>query len=436
VSRGRRRRSTYVEPQFRRPPGFAAPTAPEVVIQPRLSRREERKLRKRRQRRKMGLAGGIGTAVIGLIIAVTVVVGVHHVVTHKSGNTRTQITVLMQLQASNGDAAGSVLLAADPSSNKGLEVLIPGKLITDVCGYGSQNFGDVLALPGGEAASRSALSGVLEGVTVDGSWVLSESVLSRLIDSVGGVTVDVDTDVIASTPGGGREVVVAAGAGQHLSGAQAVTYATYSTAREGAAAQLERLQSVVDATVQALPRSLAGIEALIRPLGSSAQSTLGSEKLAAMLFKLAADDRSEANVLPTDLPVTPIDAGGASPSYRPDTSSTGIPPLVSNWLAGSLPKNANTQHASVLLLNGLGTPGLVGSACPRLNSAGFTYAGSGNTPSFSEGRSQVEIFSDADVDQGYQLAKALGLPSSDVRRSVINQDVATFVVILGRDYRP
>ena len=61
----------------------------------------------------------------------------------------------------------------------------------------------------------------------------------------------------------------------------------------------------------------------LRPLGSGAQSTIGVQKLAALLVELAADDRTEAGVFPTDLPVTPIDAGGASPSYRPDTSSGG-----------------------------------------------------------------------------------------------------------------
>ncbi|HEX3708147.1 MAG TPA: LCP family protein [Mycobacteriales bacterium] len=436
MSRGRRRKSTYQEPQYRRPPGFAAPTAPEVVIQPRMTRREERKVRKRQQRRKMGLAGGLGAGVIAVIVVITVIVGVHQVVTHHGSGERTQVTVLLQLQGSGGQASGSVLLAADPASKEGLEVLIPGRLITDVCGYGSQNFGDVLALPNGASASRSALSGILGGVVIDGSWILSDDELSRMVDAVGGVSVDVDTNVIQATAGGGARVLVAAGAGQRLAGTQAVEYATYQKAREGAAAQLARLQSVVDATVQALPRSTTGVEALIRRLGPGAQSTIGVGNLAQLLVNLAKYDRTEAGVFPTDLPVTPIDAGGASPSYRPDTSASGVTQLVNTRLANSLPKNANNQHASVLLLNGLGTPGLVSSACPRLASAGFTYAGSQNAPSFSSARSQVDIFHDYDVDQGYALARALGLPSSDVRRSVVNQNVAKFVVILGRDYHP
>jgi anionic cell wall polymer biosynthesis LytR-Cps2A-Psr (LCP) family protein len=434
VSRGRRRAGDYQPP--RRPASFNAPTAPELVIQPRMTRREERRLRKRQQRRKMGLAGGVGAAVIGVVIAVTVAVGVQHVVTHDHGTERTQVTVLLQIQQANGDAGGSVLLAADPADKQGLEVLVPSRLITDVCGHGSLSFGSILGLPDGQSASRSALSGVLGGVTVDGSWVLSSADLARLIDSIGGLTVDVDTGVVQRTAGGGGRLIVAAGPNQHLSGAQAVAYATYERTREGAAAQLERLHKVIDAFVLALPKSTTGIEALVRPLGKGAQSSIGVSRLADMLFNLAAYDQNETGVFPTDLPIVSLDAGGAFPSYRPDTTSDGVPLLVRTRLANSLPENANAQHASVLLLNGVGTPGLVGSACPRLTAAGFTYAGSGNTAKFSRARSQVDIFRNADAEQGYALADALGLPRSDVRRNTLNQNVATFVVILGSDYRP
>ncbi|HWA66544.1 MAG TPA: LCP family protein [Mycobacteriales bacterium] len=431
---GKRRADREPDPA-RRPASLIPPAAPEVYIQPAMTRREERRLRQRRQRRKYASAGGVVIAALAVAAGATLVLGVHHVVTHKSGPTRTQVTVLLQLTGSDGSAAGSVLLAADPQTHEGLEVLVPGQLITDVCGYGAQDFGEILGLPNGETASRAALSNVLDGVTIDGSWILTPTQLARLVDEVGGITVDVDTDVVQHTTGGGGTVVVAAGAGQHLSGAQAVAYATYQS-NGGAAAGLERMQRVVDGLVQALPRTAAGVEALVRQLGSSAQPTDGVAQLSQMLVELAAEDQTEAGVFPTDLPVTPIDAGAASPSYRPDDSATGIPSLVQHRLSASLPASTGNQHATVLLLNGVGVPGLVGTACPKLAAAGFTYSGSGNAPTFSQAKSQVDIFSNADVEQGDALAKALGLPDSDVRRSVVNQDVAKFVVILGSDYRP
>lgn len=419
----------------RRPPTLLQPTQPEMVIQPQLTRREERRQRKLQQRRKLGLAGGIGVAVLAAAGIATLILGVQQVVTHDGGGNRTQTTVLLQLKADNGVAHGSVLLAADPSTEQGLELLIPGRLITDVCGYGTQNFGSVLGLPNGAADSRSALSAVLGGVTIDGSWVMTEPMLATLINQIGGINVDVDTDVIERSPGGGRRIVIGAGAGQHLTGAQAVDYATYHPSREGAAGVLARLQAVIDATIQALPKTPNEVASLIRALPKGAQSTIGATKLATMLTQIATYDQTQAGVFPTDLPVVTIDAGGDLASYRPDTSPTGIKQLVSGHLANSIPEDANKQHATVYLLNGTGRPGQVPKACPLLAANGFTYVGSGNAPSFSNARSEVEIFHDSDADQGRTLAKALGLPASAVRRSVFNQTVAKFIVILGSDFK-
>jgi hypothetical protein len=200
---------------------------------------------------------------------------------------------------------------------------------------------------------------------------------------------------------------------------------------EGAAAELFRLQTVMDATIQALPKSVVGIEALLRPLGSTGESTLGVSKLATMLFGLNADDQTETGVYATDLPATPIEAGGSSPSYQP----AGVKQFVSSHLNESAPKDPNAVNQTVLLLNGTGLPGLVATACPKLAANGFTYGGSNNAPSFNNPHSQVQIFSDNDVSQGNDLAKALGLPTSDVVEGTLTQNIAKFVVILGKDYK-
>ena len=178
--------------------------------------------------------------------------------------------MLLQIQSPNHTAAGSVLLAHDPSTKSGVEVLVPSHVIADVCGYGPQNFGEILALPNGVTASRQALSAMLDGVTVDGSWVLQPAQLAKLIDSLGGITVDkVDVNVIRRGANGSRLIVVPAGANRKLNGTQAVEYALYSTSAEApAAAELARLQEVVDATVQALPRTPTAVAAQLRALGA------------------------------------------------------------------------------------------------------------------------------------------------------------------------
>jgi hypothetical protein len=93
---------------------------------------------------------------------------------------------------------------------------------------------------------------------------------------------------------------------------------------------------------------------------------------------------------------------------------------------------------SVELRNGVGSPGLVATACPRLAAAGLVYAGQGNASSFNVAKSEVQIGSESatDLAQGAKVARALRLPQSDVTVASLGQDNADVVVVLGRDYRP
>jgi hypothetical protein len=212
-----------------------------------------------------------------------------------------------------------------------------------------------------------------------------------------------------------------------------VEYATYSTSRtEDASAQLARLQQVIDATMQQLPQSSTAIAALIRQLGPSAGSTLGVSRLATMLLGFAAAERGTGRLLPIDLPVTSINTGGA-PSYRVDT--VGANRLANGSLADSLPSDAQASKPTVEVLNGVGSPGLVATACPRLAADHLAYAGSGNAATFHNPTSTVAV-STSNVNLGYQVASALRLPRSDVRRTSEDQSVADVVVTLGNDYKP
>jgi hypothetical protein len=432
------------EPRVGEPGSPAGASEPDVVaaapmpaLTPRLSRRQARLAARRQRRHRIGLLGLVVIVVVVAVVLAGVGFGVHTAVTHHTSAPASsgQSSVLLQVQGSDGTATRSVLLAHD--ADQGLELLVPSRVLTDVCGYGQQAFGDVLALPNGTTVSRQALSSLLGGVRIGGSWVLTTAQLAQLVSAVGHVTVNVDVDVVRQTPGGGGVVLVPKGTAESLDGTQAAEFATYvASPSEDASAGLARLQEVVDATIRALPRSPAAVQALLAKLGAGGASTLGAASLATLLAGLASNDRQSGGVLPTDLPTTPIESGGATPSYGIDTA--GVDKLVDSRLRGSLPGGRRQTLPSVYVENGLGTPGLVESACARLQAAGFDYAGSGNAPSFGNGPSRVDVFSDAPptLAQGYRLAKALGLSSGDVERSEQNQNVADLFVVLGSDYKP
>jgi hypothetical protein len=429
---GKRRRGRD-EPQRPVVPSPQFPTAPPTAP-PQKSRRELRADRKRQQRKRMGAAGIAAVVVGGLVAAAAVTFGVKQATKNDDQPTPEQTTVLFAIAGSDGDAVNSALLAHDPRTERGVELLMPARVLTEVCGFGNQQLGEVLGLPDGAKLSRSAVSGLLGGVTIDGSWVLTTETLARLVDEVGGVTVDVDVNVVQKRADGSRVLIVESGPGQRLSGAVAATYATYAVSGEGAAGNLLRLQGVLDGLFAALPTEASAVQRLVASLGKDGASTLGAERLGQTLAGLAAASRADS-VLPFDLPVQKIDAGG-QPTYRVDAAGT--KQFVEANLGSSLPSSARGERKRVFVQNGVGTPGLVITACNRLVDAGYAFAGSGNASDFGHATSKVLVF-DSSVDAarlGNAVAHTLRLPTSDVAVSTQGQNVADVIVILGKDYKP
>lgn len=409
------------------------PIPPSAVIAPRKTRRELRAERKRQQRRRLG-AGGIAAIVVAVLIAAAV--GgffAHRAVSGPSTSGDVETSLLITLQGADGTGVASILAAHDAKQRQGSELLIPSRLITDVCGFGTQQFGQIAALPNGTKLAQQALSQTLGGVVIDGTWTMSTTQFARLVDSVGGVTVDVDVDVERRGPGGTTQVVLPAGHGQHLNGTNATTFATYQAPSEDATAVLSRFQSVFQAVVDALPAKPAQVTKVLGAPG--APSSLPATQLSSLLVGLAHDDAAKA-LLPEDLPTKTIDTGGGQPSYRVDPQ--GVASLVHARLANSLPASAQHKRATLFIENGVGRSGLVESACNRLLPAGYGFAGSGNAPNFRYDKSQVIVFDStvAAARVGDDVAQLLRLPVSDVVASSQGQNVADVVVILGRDYKP
>jgi LytR cell envelope-related transcriptional attenuator/cell envelope-related transcriptional attenuator-like protein len=332
----------------------------------------------------------------------------------------------------DGTALESALLAHDPQAHSGVQVFLPSRVISEVCGFGTQQLGRIMALPDGERLSRAAVSSLLNGVTVDGSWTLTTQQLAQLVDALGGVNVNVDTNVIKTI--NHRRVLLVQRGQQHLNGSRAVTYATYIAPREDSTGNLARLQQVLDGVLAALPASPARVSQVVGALGAHATSTIGVQRLGTFLTGLASDVKKNT-VLPSELPVVKIDAGG-QPSFRVDEGSTKS--LVSSNLAESWPTAARGSQTQVLIQNGVGTPGLSGSACSRLVSAGFKVVGSGNADKFGYKTSKVLVFDSSipSAELGARVARALHVSDNDVEVSDQPQSVADVIVILGKDYRP
>lgn len=378
--------------------------------------------RKRRGKRntKLAVAALLGAAVLTAGLLVVAGNGGGH---KKPGAAaRTQRTMLLQVKGPSGTAVASALLAHDPRTTEGSVVLVPPEVIASVPGSGSLPFGRAITVSA--AGSREALADLM-GVTVDGSWVLDVATFERLVDQEGGIQANVDVTVLS-----GRVVVLSPGP-QRLDGAHAYAFATYLASGEPEQFRLTRLQAVLDGMVLALPPDPS---ALLGSLGPGSQSTLPVVALANLLTGLKKDDVAQ-QLQYRSLPVVKVDTGSDESLFRID--APGTQSLVDELLAQSVPPGVRSSGNRVLVLNGVGTPGLGEKVREKLVPAGFVFVGSRNAPTFGYDKTEVLVkdATPAGTALGDRVAQALGVPLSSVMTSDQLGTIADVVVIVGRDFK-
>lgn len=392
------------------------------------SRVEKRKQRQRRRTRKATL----GIVALVALVAVVAALLVRNVVEREEPETaapRTQVTMLLSIKAADGKAAASVLLAHDPASGKASMAFVPPTVRVLSAAVGSGPFENVLAL-GGPRAARDAVADLL-GVTVDHDWTLTSAALAALVDRVGTVDVDVDVDVLQPA-GGGRSVVLLNAGAQQVDGARAAAYATYVAPGEDVLASLPRLQRVVEGVLEAMPETQT-LNTVLSTLQGSV-SSLDPPRLATFLESLQ-KSREGDQVSFATLPVVAIETGGGRQQYTLDEVQA--QELVRATLAASVPEGRFSGDNRVILLNGIGRPGVTASAQERLRPQGFDVVKIGNANRFDYDKSVV-LVKDATAEAqalGERVAKALRLPATAVQIYGQTNTVSDVIVILGADYR-
>ena len=393
----------------------------------RASRRME--LRRRRRRHRVRLVALIVTlaAVAAALFAVYLAKEAPAPPGVTQEEVRTQRTLLVQVQGDNGAAAASALLAHDPEAETGAALLIPPQVLVTVPGREQLQFGRALATVPPQG-SRDALSDLI-GVTVDDGWVLTTQVLTTLVDALGGIPVDVDVPIVQ-----GQTVLLSPGA-QNLNGAQAAQFLLYLGPEEQEQARLARLQEVLDGLINVLPRTSQELTAQLATLGPRSIATYTQQsELADFLLGLATDD--EAGQLQYDtLPVIPIDPGGGVQAFRVDAPK--LTTVVDRLLADSVPPGVREGGNRVLVLNGVGTPGLGEAVRAKIVPAGFVFVDSRNAPQFGYAQTQILVRESTPEAQalGERVAKALGVPATSVGRQDFGT-VADVVVLVGADFKP
>jgi anionic cell wall polymer biosynthesis LytR-Cps2A-Psr (LCP) family protein len=387
-------------------------------------RAEARQRRRQRQRLVVGTAAGVVLLVVVTAVALLFLGDDEQVPADVEEQGRTQRTLLMQVQGADRSAVASALLAYDESSESGSVVLVPSQVIVDVPGAGSEPFGQAIAT-GPPNASSAALADLL-GVTIDATWVIDAGAFGALVDRLGGIPAAVEVPVIRD-----GQVVVPQGQ-QLLDGARALALLGYLAPGEPEQARLARQQEVLDGLLATLPEAPALTEALTA-LGPASMVSIPVTGLTDLLFGLAA--AAEKQQLTYDsLPVIPIDPGGGVMAFRLDEEAAAA--LVDRVLAQSVPAGERQTGNRVLVLNGVGTPGLGEAVRAKLVAADFVFVASRNAERFGFPTTQILVPEATPEAQrlGERVAEALGV-APDVRQADLGS-IADVVVIVGADFQP
>ncbi len=333
----------------------------------------------------------------------------------------TQQTLYAALADPGGHLVAGTILAVGADS--AVSILTPSRLLIEVPGAGRRELADAFA-----TASDAPAKGLADAlqVRIDGTWILSTTGLASLVDAAGGVVVDVDHQLTEGT------LTVAAGAGQHLDGAQAALVASARAPDEPEEARLARFNSVLSAVLASMKGSTAELTQQLGGLGAGSRSTLPAERLSAVLYALHA--RSAASGLSSSvLPVTAI-GSGADAVFGLDEARAAA--LVKTQLPGALVPPPDVGTVRVLVRNGVGTPGLSQAAHDRIVAAGLRFVAGGNAEVFGQPRTSVLVASDspADLEKGRRVAAALGVPAANVAVDALGSTQADVFVILGQDF--
>jgi len=346
---------------------------------------------------------------------------------------RAQQTLLLQVVDAHHATVAAVLLAHDRTgAGTGFGALIPATLLVNASGLGSVPLGQTTTA-GGPTVGPAAVADAI-GVSVDGGWALPVTGLASLVDAVGGVDVTVDEDITQAAASGAAVVLIPAGQ-RHLGGQQAALFATFLDSGAPEQLRLARLSAVLQALLAKLPASDAPLSALVGSLVSPGGASMPPGRISALLGLLRSD-AAGGRLSFDNLPTHPLDIGGSAPALVVDNNA--LPAFVKSDFADSVPTNSAGAPFSVLVQNGVGTPGLDDTARRRLAGAGISFVNGANASSFNNPTSTVLIADGSDAAQrrGAAVAKALGLPATDIKITDQGQTLVAVVVILGGDFKP
>ncbi|THA22666.1 LytR family transcriptional regulator [Streptomyces sp. A1277] len=325
--------------------------------------------------------------------------------------------IVVHLHNTKGGDTSTALLVDNVTTKQGTTILLPNSLaVSDEDGV-TTTLGKSVD-DDGTSGTREALDTLL-GTEISGTWRLDTPYLENLVDLVGNIEVDTDTDVPGAKKGAGD--LVKKGEGQTLSGPMAVAYATYRGPGEAEAKQLMRFGQVMRGVLRKMSADPKAATVTVQTLAQILDPSLPEKDLGASLAKLA----EHAKIGDYKTALLPVQDDGTLTDAATES-------VVKDILGGTVKAPSADGVVRVGIKNATGDTGGTESARGKLINGGFAFVNSGKADAASS--SQVVYAQAADKEKATQVAKTLGLPTSTVTKGkpAGNADVS---VLLGQDYK-
>ncbi|MER5542863.1 LCP family protein [Streptomyces sp. NPDC002589] len=330
--------------------------------------------------------------------------------------------IVVHLHNTGKGGTSTALLVDNTTTKQGSTVLLPNSL--DL----SADDGSTTTLAksvddDGSSGTRDQLGTVL-GTNIQGTWRLDTPYLQNLVDLVGNIDIDTNTDVPdPDTKKKSAEPLVHKGSGQTLSGKMAVAYATYRAAGESQDAQLERFGQVMQGVLRKLSSDPSAATITVQTLAQILDPPLTDKDLGTFLAKLA--DLAKGGAYKTAL--LPVQPDGTLSAKTSDS-------VVKDILGGTAKSPDTGSAVRVSVQNATGVKDDTEKARVVLLNGGFTFL-EGGSASGTQATSKVVYSNASHKADAAEVAKTLGLPAGSVTQSTVSSG-ADVSVVLGRDYQP
>ncbi|MFC8338915.1 LCP family protein [Streptomyces rubiginosohelvolus] len=324
--------------------------------------------------------------------------------------------IVVHLHDTKKGGTSTALLVDNTTTKQGTTVLLPNSLAVAGDDGTTTTLGKSVE-DDGRTGTRESIDTLL-GTRITGTWRLDTPYLENLVELVGNIEVDTDTEVPAAKKG--ESPLVNKGEAQTLSGPMAVAYATYRAEGEPEAKQLTRFGEVMRATLRKVSEDPKAATVTIETLLQVLDPSLPEKDLGASLAKLA----SRAKVGDYKTALLPVQADGT----LTEADTRGV---VKDILGGTVKAPEEGAPLRVAVRNATGNQKAAEAARVQLVNGGYAFVDSGKAG--AEASSVVLYRSAEDKEKAVEVAKTLGLSAGDVKKGepAANADVSA---VLGQDY--